>query len=83
MARKPVVSAQPYEISARVARQAGVRPYQRDPQAPLYRPIRIFTLADAQWIVMPSAPDGIVPLKRHFIDSRLPGLTSSDAMPVQ
>ena len=34
----------PYEISDRVARQALVRPYQRDPHAPLVRPLRIYTL---------------------------------------
>ena len=33
-----------YEISERVARQASVRPYQRDPRAPLVRPLRIYTL---------------------------------------
>ena len=33
-----------YEISDRVPRQALVRPYQRDPHAPLVRPLRIYTL---------------------------------------
>jgi len=33
-----------YEISDRVPRQALVRPYQRDPHAPLIRPLRIYTL---------------------------------------
>jgi hypothetical protein len=33
-----------FEISERVARQALVRPYDRDPGAPLFRPLRIYTL---------------------------------------
>jgi hypothetical protein len=33
-----------FEVSDRVARQALVRPYQRDPRGPLFRPLRIFTL---------------------------------------
>jgi hypothetical protein len=33
-----------FEISERVARQALVRPYERDGSAPLFRPLRIFTL---------------------------------------
>jgi hypothetical protein len=33
-----------YEVSDRVARQAAVRPYQRDPRGPLVRPLRIYTL---------------------------------------
>ena len=33
-----------YEVSDRVARQASVRPYQRDSRAPLVRPLRIYTL---------------------------------------
>jgi hypothetical protein len=35
---------QMYELSERVARQASVRPYERDPGAPLSRPLRIYTL---------------------------------------
>src|SRR5436190_23357224 len=41
-ARVPAPAA--YEISDRVPRQALVRPYQRDPHAPLVRPLRIYTL---------------------------------------
>jgi hypothetical protein len=33
-----------FEISERVARQALVRPYERDGSAPLFRPLRIYTL---------------------------------------
>ncbi len=33
-----------FEISERVARQALVRPYERAPSAPLFRPLRIYTL---------------------------------------
>src|SRR5688572_5463862 len=33
-----------YEVDARVARQAAVRAYQRDGNAPLTRPLRIYTL---------------------------------------
>ena len=33
-----------YELSERVARQASVRPYERDAGAPLSRPLRIYTL---------------------------------------
>jgi hypothetical protein len=40
--RTPPVSA--FEVSPRVAQQASVRPYQRDPRAPLARPLRIYTL---------------------------------------
>ena len=46
--KKPTRGATPavtaYEISERVARQAAVRPYQRDGRAPLARPLRIYTL---------------------------------------
>ena len=35
---------QAYDISDRVRFQAGLRPYQRDPRAPLARPLRIYTL---------------------------------------
>jgi len=38
--KSPVV---PYEVRPRVARQAAVRPYQRDPRGPLVRPLRIYT----------------------------------------
>jgi hypothetical protein len=38
----PTVTA--YEVSDRVARQALVKPYQRDAKAPLFRPLRIYTL---------------------------------------
>jgi len=33
-----------YDISDRVALQASVRPFERDPHAPLVRPLRIYTL---------------------------------------
>ena len=33
-----------YELSERVARQASIRPYERDAGAPLSRPLRIYTL---------------------------------------
>ena len=33
-----------YEVSSRVPRQAQIRPYQRDPRAPVTRPLRIYTL---------------------------------------
>src|SRR5687768_6998446 len=33
-----------YEVSERVARQASIRPYQRERGAPLLRPLRIYTL---------------------------------------
>jgi hypothetical protein len=35
---------QAFEISERVPQQAAVRPYKRDPRAPLVRPLRIYTL---------------------------------------
>ena len=38
----PVIQA--YDVSDRVRFQAAVRPYQRDPRAPLVRPLRIYTL---------------------------------------
>jgi hypothetical protein len=44
MARKAQPAAVPYEVSDGVARQAAVRAYQRDPQAPVSRPLRIYTL---------------------------------------
>ena len=34
----------PFEISDRVARQALVKPYLRASNAPLYRPLQIYTL---------------------------------------
>ena len=37
-------ASQAFEVSSRVARQALVRPYQRDPGAPFTRPLRIYTL---------------------------------------
>ena len=33
-----------YAVSDRVSRQALIRPYQRDPRAPLTRPLRVYTL---------------------------------------
>lgn len=33
-----------FEISARVVRQAAMRPYRRNPGEPQYRPLRVFTL---------------------------------------
>jgi hypothetical protein len=45
MAKKAAAAAsQMYEVSPRVARQASVRPYQRERGAPLVRPLRIYTL---------------------------------------
>ena len=45
MAKKAAAAApQLYEVSERVARQASVRPYQRERGAPLVRPLRIYTL---------------------------------------
>jgi hypothetical protein len=40
-ASPPVV---PYEVSERVPLQASIRPYQRGPHEPLFRPLRIYTL---------------------------------------
>jgi hypothetical protein len=42
--RKKTTKPQAYEVSDRVALQASVRPYQRDPRSPLVRPLRIYTL---------------------------------------
>ncbi len=43
--RGAATSATPaFEISRRVERQALTRPYERQPGAPLYRPLRIYTL---------------------------------------
>jgi len=44
MAKKPSSAIQAFDVSDRVPLQAGVRPYQRDPRAPLVRPLRIYTL---------------------------------------
>jgi hypothetical protein len=48
MARKAKKQTPPaplsYEVSDRVALQASSRPYQRDPRAPVARPLRIYTL---------------------------------------
>ena len=44
MAKRQPRATTPYEVSDRVARQALVRPYQRDPASPLFRPLRIYTL---------------------------------------
>ncbi len=44
MARKAAPPVEAYAISSRVARQAQIRPYQREPHAPLTRPLRVFTL---------------------------------------
>ena len=45
MAKKNVSEpTQLYELSERVARQASIRPYERDAGAPLSRPLRIYTL---------------------------------------
>jgi hypothetical protein len=41
---KAAPAVQAYEVSDRVRFQAAVRPYQRDPRAPLVRPLRIYTL---------------------------------------
>ena len=42
--RIPAPTPDAFEVSDRVGRQALVRPYQRDAKAPLYRPLRIYTL---------------------------------------
>jgi hypothetical protein len=46
MAKTPPAAGRPplYEVSARVTRQASVRPYERERGAPLVRPLRIYTL---------------------------------------
>jgi hypothetical protein len=44
MAKKKAASPPAYEVSPRVTRQASIRPYQRDPGAPVSRPLRIYTL---------------------------------------
>lgn len=44
MARQRSSPVQAYEISSRVAQQASIRAYHRDPRAPLVRPLRIYTL---------------------------------------
>ena len=44
MAKKTHPAIQSYEVSERVARQALVRPYERDRSGPLVRPLRIYTL---------------------------------------
>src|SRR5262245_6272655 len=47
MPRKKSTAAPPqqaYEVSERATRQASIRPYERDRRAPLYRPLRIYTL---------------------------------------
>src|SRR5688572_831873 len=42
--KKAAAAPQLYELSERVARQASVRPYERDASAPVNRPLRIYTL---------------------------------------
>jgi hypothetical protein len=44
MAKKSAPPSPAFEVSERVQQQASVRAYKRDPRAPLYRPLRIFTL---------------------------------------
>lgn len=44
MAKKTSPPERAYELSDRVTRQASLRPYQRDPRAPLVRPLRIYAL---------------------------------------
>jgi hypothetical protein len=44
MPRKGPAAPTAYEVSERVALQASCRPYQRDPGAPAFRPLRIYTL---------------------------------------
>jgi hypothetical protein len=41
---QPAPASAPYEISDRVERQALLRPYQREPGAPVSRPLRIYSL---------------------------------------
>jgi len=42
--RRTAPALQAYDVSDRVRFQAAVRPYHRDPRAPLVRPLRIYTL---------------------------------------
>src|SRR5438874_1384385 len=44
MAKKTPVPEPAYELSDRVTRQASLHVYQRDPRAPLMRPLRIYAL---------------------------------------
>lgn len=44
MAKKSANASPAFEVSERVPQQASVRAYQRDARAPLYRPLRIYTL---------------------------------------
>jgi hypothetical protein len=44
MAKKSAASSPAFEVSERVPQQASVRAYKRDSRAPLYRPLRIYTL---------------------------------------
>jgi hypothetical protein len=44
MAKKTPPPVVAYEVSERVPRQALIRPYRREPHAPLTRPLRIYTL---------------------------------------
>jgi hypothetical protein len=44
MAKKTASPISAYELSERVPRQALIRPYRREPHAPLTRPLRIYTL---------------------------------------
>ena len=44
MAKKSAPSSPAFEVSERVPQQAAVRAFKRDSRAPLYRPLRIYTL---------------------------------------
>lgn len=44
MAKKKASGVTAFEVGARVARQALIQSYQREPDAPLTRPLRIYTL---------------------------------------
>jgi hypothetical protein len=44
MAKRINSTIETFEVSERVAQQAALKPYQRDPRAPMSRPLRIYTL---------------------------------------
>ncbi len=41
---RPTESVVPFEVSPNLPRQASIRPYQREPGTPTFRPLRIYTL---------------------------------------
>jgi len=44
VAKKKASVVKAFEVGARVARQALIQPYQRESDAPLTRPLRIYSL---------------------------------------